>query len=1036
METIKMQPTLVIGMGGTGIKTLLKLKAIMFEKAPEILESGKLALLGIDTEPWNRDKHGRYGGVELAHNKEFLPMGLNVSIDVWINRVFAGLKENPGENVGIAPHWPVVDGMCYTTGLGAITMGAAQNRLVGRAAVFLEAAMLIRRLSPIIGSLAKHKSDLAELNIHFVASLAGGTGSGMIFDAPYIVKIICKNLELGCKTYGHLLTGNCFINDMPGVGPQNRVRANTWNALKELDHWNRLFISDPQTAHWLVRYSEACGTCQYGVGTDVARQRPLDITFLYNNVNTADLTVATREPLCEVIAKGISHSMMAGAGCWEDGGFFRSAAPMAPSVNSMQDYTALSSRGKCKCYSAMGVATIELPIERLVNYMSLQWAGQLALDKCAADAQGDENNYDIKKWEEFGGLLEKVFTLQFPTWRIVDDKWEECDEATLREQWSVLAEEYGMENLDLDAERHIAERILDDYDNRIVAAKRYYNDCREEEEGHERRQKTQAQEKLKEIKQGIKGYVTGVMEGDRSPDALAFAIPLVFRALQRMDQLLSEIQGSIQSNEARLATACIVDNRLKDSPFFGRSRERQVKGWTTDNDEYWIQKAEGDRVLTLRISLREITEHMEELRAAVLQADTSVESFAKDCSVEAEMQVQDAICEEHHMVTCEYLIKPDEYPEFIKQFNCEDEKEGIFASIGGRADKELKMSALEALGSQKKRQRDKATNIWYEECRNAAKHQLAKYKLADHIAKIIEEDGGDDRLRGMLRSLSKKAGPWLQHNITKTGIHPTDELQTDQYFIYPQGADEIKKTFLRMKEEGEFSGATVRSHAIMSDPDDSIVCLNVAHRYSLDTLDFLEQDRAAEQSMMEYEKDHPVLRTIFKDSISRKITPKIFISYRREDCQGSADYLHSLLEDHFGAGNVFFDMDSIRPGSNYLEKLNEEVSQCNVLLALIGKRWVTAENKDRLFDEKDFVRKEITSAMDQGITVIPLLVERAEMPTKEMLPDALHKFCDQQAAQVRPSPDFRKDAAKLINELVHVELPMEYADPLEDRPTA
>jgi hypothetical protein len=242
-----------------------------------------------------------------------------------------------------------------------------------------------------------------------------------------------------------------------------------------------------------------------------------------------------------------------------------------------------------------------------------------------------------------------------------------------------------------------------------------------------------------------------------------------------------------------------------------------------------------------------------------------------------------------------------------------------------------------------------------------------------------------------------------------------------------------------MKEEGEFSGATVRSHAIMSDLDESIVCLNVAHRYSLDSLDFLEGDRAAEQSMMEYEKDHPVLRTIFKDSMSRKITPKIFISYRRDDCQGSADFLHSLLEDHFGAGNVFFDMDGIHPGCNYLEKLNEEVSQCNVLLALIGKRWVTAENKDgapRLFDEKDFVRKEITSAMDQGITVIPLLVERAEMPTKEMLPDALHKFCDQQAAQVRPSPDFRKDAAKLISELESVQLPMEYADPLEDRPVA
>lgn len=96
-----------------------------------------------------------------------------------------------------------------------------------------------------------------------------------------------------------------------------------------------------------------------------------------------------------------------------------------------------------------------------------------------------------------------------------------------------------------------------------------------------------------------------------------------------------------------------------------------------------------------------------------------------------------------------------------------------------------------------------------------------------------------------------------------------------------------------------------------------------------------------------------------------------------------------------------------------------------MLLALIGKRWISAEDNDgemRLFDENDFVRKEIASAMDQGITVIPLLVERAEMPTPGQLPNALHKLCDQQATHVRPSPDFKKDVAKLIRDLEDIEL--------------
>jgi len=50
--------------------------------------------------------------------------------------------------------------------------------------------------------------------------------------------------------------------------------------------------------------------------------------------------------------------------------------------------------------------------------------------------------------------------------------------------------------------------------------------------------------------------------------------------------------------------------------------------------------------------------------------------------------------------------------------------------------------------------------------------------------------------------------------------------------------------------------------------------------------------------------------------------PKIFISYRRDDCQGTADFLYSLLEDHFDSENVVFDLDSIHPGLNYVEHLD------------------------------------------------------------------------------------------------------------------
>ena len=108
-------------------------------------------------------------------------------------------------------------------------------------------------------------------------------------------------------------------------------------------------------------------------------------------------------------------------------------------------------------------------------------------------------------------------------------------------------------------------------------------------------------------------------------------------------------------------------------------------------------------------------------------------------------------------------------------------------------------------------------------------------------------------------------------------------------------------------------------------------------------------------------------------------TPKVFISYRREDCQGTAGHLHEKLEGHFGSENVFFDVDSIPIGRNFVEYLDEQVSRCDVLLAVIGKRWLEAKDENgayRLQDENDFVRIEVTSALKRdNIRVVPVLVE-------------------------------------------------------------
>ena len=222
------------------------------------------------------------------------------------------------------------------------------------------------------------------------------------------------------------------------------------------------------------------------------------------------------------------------------------------------------------------------------------------------------------------------------------------------------------------------------------------------------------------------------------------------------------------------------------------------------------------------------------------------------------------------------MVKAPDYPEFIKQFSYKDNADAIFKAINARVEKDLKNNLLEALGSQRRSDREKATKIWYEECATVAKSLLDKYNLADHIAKVAEEDGNDDRLREQLKKLVERAGPWMQHNETTLGNHPQDQLTVYQYLIYPKGADTIKKTFEEMEAADTFNSVVkntpgAKTTYVEGKFGQSIVRLSMVHCYSLEVLDFLSSERAADLQMQREEERYAsgTLRTIFKDNVTQ-----------------------------------------------------------------------------------------------------------------------------------------------------------------------
>jgi sugar/nucleoside kinase (ribokinase family) len=115
----------------------------------------------------------------------------------------------------------------------------------------------------------------------------------------------------------------------------------------------------------------------------------------------------------------------------------------------------------------------------------------------------------------------------------------------------------------------------------------------------------------------------------------------------------------------------------------------------------------------------------------------------------------------------------------------------------------------------------------------------------------------------------------------------------------------------------------------------------------------------------------------------------VFINYRGEDSHSYGALLYTELARQFGADRVFLDCESIPAGADFVEELLGRVRSAQVLLAVIGPRWLTAADptgRRRIDHPADWIRRELAEAFTAGVRVIPVLTEQAEIPAEANLP--------------------------------------------------
>jgi hypothetical protein len=150
---------------------------------------------------------------------------------------------------------------------------------------------------------------------------------------------------------------------------------------------------------------------------------------------------------------------------------------------------------------------------------------------------------------------------------------------------------------------------------------------------------------------------------------------------------------------------------------------------------------------------------------------------------------------------------------------------------------------------------------------------------------------------------------------------------------------------------------------------------------------------------------------------------RLFLCYRRADSGAIAERLHERLSTHFGADNVFRDVEDIGLGEIFRQPVQRAIAGCDVFLAVIGPGWLVLRDEDgarRLDRPNDPVRSEIETAIARGLRIVPVLVGGAAMPRRDQMPSGLQELSDRAGARITGDPADAGDLefASTVDELI------------------
>lgn len=345
-SNVVFRPTVVIGLGGTGYGAVLKLKKKFrdaYGSVPQIIR-----FLTFDTT--ENVEHS-----ERTHDG--LPLTLEPRTEQHVIQVANPAGLLGGMNEHVDSWWP------KNIPIGAIVSGAGQVRARGRLALFAKSGEIINAIREAIRDVELLKSykemdkddflvsERGGVEVYIVASLAGGTGSGMFLDAAFIARSF---LDATSNITGVLVLPGVFAGQ-PGT---HLVKPNSFGALKELEQFSNLGLSN----NFIIEYDTYHRV--------EARQPPFDLTYLIDNTNELGRGIKEPAELVSIIAQGMYLQIGSQIGTNKEN-----------TVDNIKTHLTTSGRvrNRSASYCSFGVGTLALPV-RQFEAMEVDAARRLLSD--------------------------------------------------------------------------------------------------------------------------------------------------------------------------------------------------------------------------------------------------------------------------------------------------------------------------------------------------------------------------------------------------------------------------------------------------------------------------------------------------------------------------------------------------------------------------------------------------------------------------------------------------------------------------------